>query len=46
MKHANGPALARKFKMIGSSRDDIVRKFTEFGADTIEFRRAIEADED
>jgi sulfhydrogenase subunit delta len=46
MKHANGPALARKFKMLGLSKDDIARKFTGFGADTIEFRRAIEAYED
>jgi coenzyme F420-reducing hydrogenase gamma subunit len=46
MKQANGPALARKFKMMGLSREDIIRKFTEFGADTIEFRRAIEAYED
>jgi coenzyme F420-reducing hydrogenase gamma subunit len=46
MKHANGPALARKLKTIGLSRDDIVRKFTEFGADTMEFRRALEAYED
>ena len=46
MKHANGPALARKFRLMGLSRDDIIRKFTMFGADTIEFRRAIEAYED
>ncbi len=46
MKQANGPALARKFKLMGLSRDDIARKFTLFGADTIEFRRAIETDED
>jgi sulfhydrogenase subunit delta len=46
MKQANGPALAKKFKLMGLSRDDIVRKFTEFGADTIEFRRAIETYED
>jgi coenzyme F420-reducing hydrogenase gamma subunit len=46
MKHANGPALARKFRMMGLSRDDIIRKFTMFGAATIEFRRAIEAYED
>jgi sulfhydrogenase subunit delta len=46
MKQANGLALAKKFKQMGLSRDDIVRKFTEFGADTIEFRRAIETYED
>lgn len=46
MKQANGPALARKFKLMGLSRDDIARKFTLFGADTIEFRRAVETDED
>jgi sulfhydrogenase subunit delta len=46
MKQANGPALAKKFKMMGLPKDDIVRKFTEFGAGTIEFRRAIEAYED
>lgn len=46
MKQANSPALARKFKMMGLSRDDIKRKFTLFGADTLEFRRAIEAYED
>ncbi len=46
MKQANGPALAKKFKMMGLPKEDIVRKFTEFGADTIEFRRAIEAYED
>jgi sulfhydrogenase subunit delta len=46
MKQANGLALAKKFKLMGLSRDDIVRKFTQFGADTIEFRRAIETYED
>jgi sulfhydrogenase subunit delta len=46
MKQANGPALAKKFRTMGLSRDDIIRKFTEFGADTSEFRRAIEAYED
>ncbi len=46
MKQANSPALARKFKMMGLSRDDIKRKFTLFGADTLEFRRAIEVYED
>ncbi|MDP3260857.1 MAG: hypothetical protein Q8M34_09795 [Thermodesulfovibrionales bacterium] len=42
MKQANAPALAKKFKAMGLSRDDIIRKFTEFGADTIEFRKAVE----
>ena len=46
MKQANAPALARKFRMMGLSSDDIKRKFTLFGADTLEFRRAIEAYED
>lgn len=46
MKQANGPALARKFKLMGLSGDDIFRKFTQFGADTIEFSRAIETYED
>jgi len=46
MKQSNGPALARKFRLMGLSKDDIYRKFTEFGADTIEFRRAVEAYED
>ena len=46
MKHANGTALAKKFRRMGLSQDDIVRKFTEFGADTREFRRAAEAHED
>ena len=46
MKQANGPALARKFKLMGLSRDDIARKFTQFGANNIEFRRAVETDED
>jgi hypothetical protein len=31
---------------MGLSDDDIRRKFTLFGADTLEFRRAIETDED
>lgn len=42
LKQANGPALARKFKSIGLSKDGIKRRFTEFGADTIEFRKAVE----
>ena len=42
MKQANGPALVKKFKAMGMSRDDIIRKFTEFGADTVEFRKAVE----
>jgi coenzyme F420-reducing hydrogenase gamma subunit len=46
MKQANAPALAKKFKMMGLSIDDIERKFTQFGADTSEFRRAIEIYED
>ena len=46
MRQANGLALARKFKMLGLSRDDIERKFSMFGADNIEFRAAIETYED
>ncbi|OGW39161.1 MAG: hypothetical protein A2Y97_13090 [Nitrospirae bacterium RBG_13_39_12] len=46
MKQANGPALAKKFKLMGLSRDDIVRKFTLFGADSIEFRKAMDIYED
>jgi coenzyme F420-reducing hydrogenase gamma subunit len=42
MKQANSPALARRFKAMGISKDDIIRKFTEFGANTIEFRKAVE----
>jgi len=46
MKQANAPALARKFKLMGLSDEDIKRKFTEFGADTLEFRRAVDILED
>jgi len=42
MKQTNGTALAKKFKQMGMSKDDIIRKFTEFGTDTIEFRKAVE----
>lgn len=46
MKQANGAALAAKFREMGIPKDDIVRKFTLFGADTIEFRKAAELYED
>lgn len=46
MKQVNGTALAKKFMMMGLSKDDIVKKFTEFGADSDEFRKAIDAYED
>jgi coenzyme F420-reducing hydrogenase gamma subunit len=46
MKQANTPALVKKFKLMGLSRDDIVRKFTLFGADSIEFKKAIDIYED
>ena len=36
------PCACEKFKAMGISRDDIIRKFTEFGTDTIEFRKAVE----
>ncbi|MBI4691350.1 MAG: oxidoreductase [Nitrospirae bacterium] len=42
VKQANGSALAKKFKLMGLSKDDIIRKFTEFGAVTGEFRKAVE----
>ncbi len=42
VKQANGPALAKKFKIMGMSKDDVIRKFTMFGADAIEFRKAVE----
>lgn len=46
MKQANSSALAKKFKQMGLSKDDIIRKFTQFGADTIEFRKGAESYED
>jgi coenzyme F420-reducing hydrogenase gamma subunit len=42
MRQANSPALAKKFQLMGMSNDDVIRKFTQFGADTIEFRKAVE----
>jgi sulfhydrogenase subunit delta len=42
MKQANGMALARRFEAMGMSRADIARKFTQFGADTIEYRKVWE----
>jgi sulfhydrogenase subunit delta len=46
MKQANSIALARKFSIMGLSKDDIERRFTQFGADTDEFRKAVETYED
>lgn len=46
MEQANGPALAARFREIGVSKDDIARKFTLFGSDAIEFRKAAETCED
>ncbi|MEW6068121.1 MAG: oxidoreductase [Nitrospirota bacterium] len=46
MKQANAKALAKKFEMMGLSKDNIVRKFTQFGADTIEFAKVVEPYED
>ena len=42
MQQANAPALARRFSRMGLSRDEILRKFTAFGAATPQFRRAVE----
>lgn len=42
MRQANAIALARKFEQLGLSAEDIIRKFSEFGADTIQFRKAQE----
>ena len=46
MKQANAPALAKKFELIGLSSQDIVRKFSLFGTDTIQYRKVIEHYED
>lgn len=43
VKQSNGPALARRFKLMGIPKEDIIRKFTLFGADVMEFRKAVEA---
>jgi sulfhydrogenase subunit delta len=42
MKQANSLALAMKFERIGMRPEDIVRKFTQFGADTIQYRKVVE----
>jgi coenzyme F420-reducing hydrogenase gamma subunit len=36
---ANAPALARRFEEIGMAPDEIVRRFSEFGYPTLEYRR-------
>jgi len=46
MRQANGLALARRFKAMGLTPPDIVRRFTEFGADTIQYRKVREHYED
>jgi coenzyme F420-reducing hydrogenase gamma subunit len=38
MKDANSKALAEKFKIMGLSKEDIYRKFTEFGEPKEEFK--------
>jgi sulfhydrogenase subunit delta len=38
MAQANALALARRFEKMGLSPHDIVRKFTQFGADTVQYR--------
>jgi sulfhydrogenase subunit delta len=42
MKQANGLALARTFEALGLSPEDIVGKFTLFGADTVQYRQVRE----
>ena len=46
MRQANALALAKKFELMGLGPDDIVRKFTQFGADTIQYRKVVEHYED
>jgi coenzyme F420-reducing hydrogenase gamma subunit len=36
----NAPALARRFEELGMAPDEIVRRFSEFGYPTLEFRKA------
>jgi coenzyme F420-reducing hydrogenase gamma subunit len=42
MRQANALALAGQFERMGMRHDDIVRKFTQFGADTIQYRKVVE----
>ncbi len=42
LPNANGPALARQFEQMGMPPDEIVRRFTEFGYPTLEFRKGAE----
>jgi sulfhydrogenase subunit delta len=42
LPNANGPALARQFELMGMPPDEIVRRFTEFGYPTLEFRKGAE----
>jgi hypothetical protein len=42
MRQANALALAGQFERMGMRPDDIVRKFTQFGADTIQYRKVVE----
>jgi coenzyme F420-reducing hydrogenase gamma subunit len=46
MRQANARALARKFRMLGIPEDDVIRKFTEFGAVAPEFGKSSGLHED
>lgn len=46
LKQANAPALAKRFRKIGLSREDIRRKFTMFDSNTSEFRKAADMGEE
>jgi coenzyme F420-reducing hydrogenase gamma subunit len=46
LKAANAPALAKRFRKIGLSQDDIRRKFTMFDSNTSEFRKAADMGEE
>lgn len=46
MKQANALALAHRFEDMGLSPADIIRRFTQFGAETIEYRKVREHYED
>lgn len=42
MQDANAPALARQFEKMGVAKDDIYRRFTQYGSAKPEFRRGAE----
>lgn len=42
LPHGNAPALARQFQRMGFPPDEIVRRFSEFGYPTLEFRKGAE----